>query len=140
MCCSNLFLHHCQNILQIHVLSALYIIFIIICFLGPHPWHMEVPRPRVQSELYPPAYTTATAMRDLSHICDPHHSSWPCQILNPLSEARERTHNLMDTRWMHLHCPTMGTPHVSTFDPKKGNTTLLALFEGGGVAQSLGNS
>ena len=74
------------------------------------------------------------------HLCVLHLSSQQCQILNPLSEARERTHNLMDTRWMHLHCPTMGTPHVSTFDPKKGNTTLLALFEGGGVAQSLGNS
>ena len=34
-----------------------------------------------------PAYTTATAMWDLSHICNLHHSSQQCQILNPLSEA-----------------------------------------------------
>ena len=31
---------------------------------------MEVPRPGVESELQPPAYTTATAMPDLSHVCD----------------------------------------------------------------------
>ena len=34
------------------------------------------------------AYTTATAARDLSLICDLHHGSGQCQILNPLSEAR----------------------------------------------------
>ena len=32
---------------------------------------------------------TAIAMPDLSLICHPHHSSWQCQILNPLSEARD---------------------------------------------------
>ena len=32
---------------------------------------MEVPRPVVESELHLPAYATATAMPDLSHICDP---------------------------------------------------------------------
>jgi len=39
------------------------------------------------------AYTTATATAtgDLSHICDAHHRSWQCQILNPLSEARDPT-------------------------------------------------
>ena len=41
-------------------------------------------------------YTTATAMPELSHICDLHHSSWQCQILNPLSEARDWTCILMD--------------------------------------------
>ena len=30
-------------------------------FLGLHPTHMEAPRPGVESELQPPAYTTATA-------------------------------------------------------------------------------
>ena len=36
----------------------------------------EVPRPGVESELQLPAYTTATAMLDPSHICNLHHSSW----------------------------------------------------------------
>ena len=44
-------------------------------FLGLHPKHMEVPGPGVESELQLPACTTATATRDLTHICDLHHSS-----------------------------------------------------------------
>ena len=39
-----------------------------------------------ESELQLPAYTTATtAMRDLSRICELHHSSQQCCILNPLA-------------------------------------------------------
>ena len=53
-----------------------YFLFVFIfVFLGLHPWHMEVPRLRVQLELQLPAYTTATAMPDLSLVCDLHHSS-----------------------------------------------------------------
>ena len=61
--------------------------------LGPHPWHMEVSRLSVELELQLPAYTTVTA--DLSHVCDLHHRSWQFGILNPLSEARDRTCILM---------------------------------------------
>ena len=43
------------------------------------------------------AYATAIAMQDLSHICDLYHSSGQCQILKPLSKARDRTCILMDT-------------------------------------------
>ena len=63
--------------------------------LGPHLWHMEVPRLGVESELQLLAYTTATARRDPSHIYNLHHSSWQRRILNPLSEARDRTCNLV---------------------------------------------
>ena len=64
-------------------------------------WHLEFPRPGVESELQLPAYATATATQDLSHICDLHHSSWQCQILNPLSQARDRTRILMDPSQVH---------------------------------------
>ena len=64
-------------------------------FLGPYLQHMEVPRLVVQSEIQLPAYTTATAMHDTSHVCDLHHSSCQCQILYPLSKARDQTCNLM---------------------------------------------
>ena len=60
-------------------------------FLGLRPQHMEVPRLGVESELKPLAYTTATAMQDLNCACHLHHSSQQCWILNPLSEARDRT-------------------------------------------------
>ena len=60
-------------------------------FKGPHLRHIVVPRLGVESELQPPAYTTATAtaMQDLSCICDLYHSTWQHWILNPLSEARD---------------------------------------------------
>ena len=38
--------------------------FFFFFFLGPHLWHMEVPRLGVESELQSLAYTTATAMPD----------------------------------------------------------------------------
>ena len=58
---------------------------------------MEVPRLGVESELQLLAYTTATAMPDLIHVYELHHSSWQGRILNPLSEARDQTCVLMDT-------------------------------------------
>ena len=58
---------------------------------------MEVPELGVKLELQLVAYTTATAMWDPSLVCDLHHSSWKCLILNPLSEARDQTHVLIDT-------------------------------------------
>ena len=64
---------------------------------------MEVPRLGVESELQLLAYTTATATRDLSYICDLYHSSWQCQVLNPLSEARDGTRILIDTSRIHFH-------------------------------------
>ena len=56
---------------------------------------MEVPRLGVKLELQLAAYTTATAKQDLSRICDLHHSSQQCLILNLLSKARDQTCNLM---------------------------------------------
>ena len=56
---------------------------------------MEVPSLGVELELQLPAYTTATAVQDLSRVCDLYHSSRQCQIPDPLSEARDRTYILM---------------------------------------------
>ena len=83
-------------------MNAHNLIFKFFCFLGPHLWHMEVPRLGVESELQLPAYITATAMPDPSHDCDLHHSSRQRQILNPLSEARYGICVLMDTIWIHF--------------------------------------
>ena len=69
--------------------------FCFFCFLGLHLPHMEVPRRGVKSELQLPACATATATRELSCVCNLHHSSWQCWILNPLSEARDWTHILV---------------------------------------------
>ena len=71
---------------------------------------MEVPRLGVQLALQLPAYTTATAMWDLSHVCDQHHSSQQGRILNPLSKAGDRTYNLMVPSRIRFPCAMIGTP------------------------------
>ena len=58
-----------------------YFVCLFACFVGLHLWHMEGPRLGIESELHLPACTTATAMRDPSHICDLHHSSRQHRIL-----------------------------------------------------------
>ena len=78
--------------------------------LGLHPRHMEVPRLGVELELQLPASTTAMTMQDQSQVCDLHHSSRQSWILNPLSEARDRTHDLMDPSQVHYHQATRGIP------------------------------
>ena len=81
---------------------------------------MEVSRWGVELELQLPAYTTATAAWDPSHIYDLHHSSRQCQILNSLSEARGRTCILIDVSWVHYQWATIGpslclTPYLFSF-------------------------
>ena len=61
--------------LTVIVLLILFIYLFLSVFLGPHLQHRQVPRLGVESELQLPAYTTATAMPDLSCICDLHHNS-----------------------------------------------------------------
>ena len=105
-------------------IMMLIMLYLFICFLGPHPWHMEVPRPQVESELQLPAYTTATATRDPSHIYDLHYSS--CNTGSPAHWVRlgDWTRILMDTSQIRLSCTTTGTPsccfsiiHLSAFPP-----------------------
>ena len=79
------------------------VLFVVVVFLGSHLRHMEVPGLGVKSELWLPAYTTATAMWDPSCICDLHHSSGQLRILNPLSEARDRTCVLMGASQIRFH-------------------------------------
>ena len=74
--------------------------FFFFSFLGLHSRHMEVPRLGVQLELKPPAYVRAIAMPDSSHVCNPHHSSGQCRILNPLIKAKDGTHNVMVPSWI----------------------------------------
>ena len=57
----------------------------------------------------------ATATQDLSRVLDVHYSSQQRHILNPLSEARGQTHNLMVTTWTRFWWATTGTPELLLF-------------------------
>ena len=64
----------------------MFISFLFFFFLGPHLLHMEVPRLGAKSELQLPAYTTATAMWDQSHICKAGSlTHWARQRIKPTS-------------------------------------------------------
>ena len=90
-----------------------FLFFFFLLFLGLHPWHMEVSRLGIKSELQLLAYATATATHDLSCVCDLHHSSLQCCISNLLSETRGWTRILMDTSQICFCCVTMGTPYLN---------------------------
>ena len=83
-----------------------------VAFLGPHLQHMGVPRPGVESELQLPAYSTAIATPDQSR-------SWQHWILNPLSKARDQTHNLMVPSRICFPCATTGTPKTAIFKEER---------------------
>ena len=88
--------HVPRHSMQPHASLLLHVLFSLpgtpffsFCILGLHLQDMEVPRLGVKSDLQPPAYTTATATWDPSHVYDLHHSSQQCQIPDPLNEARD---------------------------------------------------
>ena len=72
-------------------LSFILLSFFFLFSLWLHLWHMDVPWLGAESEPQLPAYITATATWDLSHICDLYHRLKQCRILNPLSRARDQT-------------------------------------------------
>ena len=92
-----------------------YYFYFCFFFGGGTPWHMEVPRLRAESDLWLLACATATATPDLSQVCDLHHSSWQCRILNPMSEARDRTLIFMFPSQIRFCCPKTGTPDSFIF-------------------------
>ena len=102
------------------LLLLLLLLLLLFCFLGLHLQLREVPRLGVESELQLPAYTTATATQDPSRVCNLHHSSQQHQILNPLSEVRSRTRNLVVPRWIRSCCTTMGTLKKCSFGGNEG--------------------
>ena len=64
----------CYQSLGMRSSSSSLSFFFFFVFLGPHLWHMEVPRRGVEWQLLLPVYATAIATPDLSHACDLHHS------------------------------------------------------------------
>ena len=102
----------------------LHLFIYLFCFLGPHPWHMEV--------------------QDPSRVCDLHHSSQPCRIPDLLSEARDRTCILMDASQICFHWATTGMPkniflNKQTWSSPCGSveTNLTSIHENAGSIPGL---
>ena len=51
----------CPNVPPLLLFLFFFVSFFFFFFLGPHLWHMEVPRLGAKSEIQLPAYATATA-------------------------------------------------------------------------------
>ena len=94
-----------ENKVQIYLF--IYFIYLFFCLFA---FSRAAPTAYGDSQARDLIRARATAMWDPSRICNLHHSSWQRQILNPLSEARDRTRNLMVPSWIHFHCAMMGTP------------------------------
>ena len=88
---------------------------------------MEVPRLVVQLELQLPAYTTAIAMQDPSHIFNLHHSSQQHRILTPLREARDWICILMDTCQVHNLLSHNRNSHVTLISIITTNVGIMYL-------------
>ena len=61
---------------------------------------MEVPRLGVESKLQLSAYDTGIPAESATYTTA--HRAMPDQILNPQIQAKDQTHILMDTSWIHF--------------------------------------
>ena len=96
-------------ILYSHLLFAgvLFLFCLFFAFQGHMAYEISQPRGPIRATVPSLCHSHS---KHLSHICDLHHSSWQCRILNPLCKARDQTHIPMDIRWTGFHCTTTGTP------------------------------
>ena len=79
--------HHIRSYHLIYIITgSLYLFFFFFFRAAPAAYGSSQARDQIRA--IAPAYTKATATPDLSLICNLHHSSWPCRIFNPLSEAK----------------------------------------------------
>ena len=68
---------------------------VCVCYFRAIPTAYGGSQARDQIRAAAEAYTTVIAMWYPSRICNLHHSSWQCCILNPPSKARDRTRILI---------------------------------------------
>ena len=90
----------------------LLLLLLLLCFLGIWKFQVEGSSPSCSCR----PCVTAPATQDLSRVCDLHHSSGQCQIINPLSRAKDQTCILMDTSQFCFHGATR-TPYSAILIP-----------------------
>ena len=79
----------------LHILVDIFLSFFFFLMAEPKAYGISQARGWIRAAAV--TYATATATRNLRHICNLYHSLQQCQVLDPLSEARAWTHILMDT-------------------------------------------
>ena len=121
------------SICQCFILSFFLSLFFLFCFFRANPVACRSSQPRlgVELQLQPPACAATTPTWDPSPVFNPHHSSQQCRILNPLSEARDRTLVLMDPSRVRYHWATPELPQLpysflSRSSPLYGHTTFYS--------------
>ena len=97
------------------ILSLVYLL--IYLFLGPHPWHLEVPGLGVSSELHLPAYATVTQHQIWAASVTYTTSHGQCRILNPLRRDSDQTCVLMDTPRVRFLWVRKGTLQLVIVNP-----------------------
>ena len=90
-----------QVSLLLPVIYLFIYLFVVFCLFRATPRAYGGSQTMGQVGAVATGYARATATQDLSCICDLHHRSWQCWILNPLSKARGRTLNFMVPSWIH---------------------------------------
>ena len=77
------------------------VFFFFFCIFRTAPAAYGGSQPRGPIGAAPAGLHHSLSNADLSCVFDLHQSLWQCQILNPLSEARDRTLVLMHTSQVH---------------------------------------
>ena len=101
---------------------------LLLLFWGPHPQYMEVPRLGVKLELQLLASVSATAVQGSKPHLPLTTQLMAMPVLNPLSEARDGTHILMDTSWVCYCWATTETPVPHLLYPFFGWWTFMLLL------------
>ena len=91
-----------------------YFYFIFLLFrAAPAAYGGSQARNRIGATAAGLRHSHSNAISEL--VCSLHHGSRQHWNLNPLSEARDPTQNLMVPSWIHHHCAMMGTPFETGF-------------------------
>ena len=104
----------CGHALKLQYSTICYTFF-FFCFFMAIPREKAGSQARSQMKAVAADLHHTTAKSDLSQVCKQHYSSWQCQILNPLSKAKDWTCVLMDPSQIHFHSTMTGTPCYVTF-------------------------